>query len=210
MAVVDLKVVMLGKEFCGKTSLVERYLNNRFAGENRYQNTIGAAFGAREVEAGGRRVMVGVWDTAGSERYEAMTRMYYRGARAAILCYAVTDEESWERLQFWVNELQAIEEKCRLYVAATKLDLVDGHRSRQVDYHNTTDFCETIGAKLFETSSKENKGIEELFATIAEDYVADGKRDPSILVEGETRIGGRSTSGGKLQGGKKKPCCASS
>ena len=65
MAVVDLKVVMLGKEFCGKTSLVERYLNNRyfhfvlifdslslnsrFAGENRYQNTIGAAFGAREV-----------------------------------------------------------------------------------------------------------------------------------------------------------------
>ena len=123
MAVVDLKVVMLGKEFCGKTSLVERYLNNRylskdlrnqiltmfprFAGENRYQNTIGAAFGAREVrsrtvwpflkakliscnwpsyqyqfvvqvEAGGRRVMVGVWDTAGSERYESMTRMYYR------------------------------------------------------------------------------------------------------------------------------------
>ena len=64
MAVVDLKVVMLGREFCGKTSLVERYLNNRyftflscfylllffrFAGENRYQNTIGAAFGAREV-----------------------------------------------------------------------------------------------------------------------------------------------------------------
>ena len=31
-----------------------------------------------------------------------------------------------------MNELQAIEEKCRLYVAATKLDLVDGHRSRQV------------------------------------------------------------------------------
>ena len=78
-----------------------------------------------------------------------------------------------------------------------------------MDYHNTTDFCETIGAKLFETSSKENKGIEELFATIAEDYVADGKRDPSILVEGETRIGGRSTSGGK-QGVKKKGCCASS
>ena len=87
-----------------------------------------------------------------------------------------------------------------------------GHdlRHSQVDYHNTTDFCETIGAKLFETSSKENKGIEELFATIAEDYVEDGKRDPSILVEGETRIGGRRTSGGKLQGGKKKPCCASS
>jgi len=206
MAVVDLKVVMLGKEFCGKTSLVERYLNNRFAGENRYQNTIGAAFGAREVEAGGRRVMVGVWDTAGSERYESMTRMYYRGARAAILCYAVTDPDSWERLQFWVKELQAVEEKCRLYVAATKLDLLDGQKKRQVDYHNTTDFCDANDAKLFETSSKQNDGIEELFATIVEDYVADVKKNPSILVQqAENKISG--TGWGKKE--KKKACCAS-
>lgn len=204
---VDLKVVMLGKEFCGKTSLVERYLNNRFAGENRYQNTIGAAFGAREVEAGGRRVMVGVWDTAGSERYESMTRMYYRGARAAILCYAVTDPDSWERLQFWVKELQAVEEKCRLYVAATKLDLLDGQKKRQVDYHNTTDFCDANDAKLFETSSKQNDGIEELFATIVEDYVADVKKNPSILVQqAENKISG--TGWGKKE--KKKACCASS
>jgi len=207
MAAVDLKVVMLGKEFCGKTSLVERYLNNRFAGENRYQNTIGAAFGAREVEAGGRRVMVGVWDTAGSERYESMTRMYYRGARAAILCYAVTDPDSWERLQFWVKELQAVEEKCRLYVAATKLDLLDGQKKRQVDYHNTTDFCDANDAKLFETSSKRNDGIEELFATIVEDYVADVKKNPSILVQqAENKISG--TGWGKKE--KKKACCASS
>jgi len=207
MAVVDLKVVMLGKEFCGKTSLVERYLNNRFAGENRYQNTIGAAFGAREVEAGGRRVMVGVWDTAGSERYESMTRMYYRGARAAILCYAVTDPDSWERLQFWVKELQAVEEKCRLYVAATKLDLLDGQKKRQVDYHNTTDFCDANDAKLFETSSKQNDGIEELFATIVEDYVADVKKNPNILVQqAENKISG--TGWGKKE--KKKACCASS
>jgi len=207
MAVVDLKVVMLGKEFCGKTSLVERYLNNRFAGENRYQNTIGAAFGAREVEAGGRRVMVGVWDTAGSERYESMTRMYYRGARAAILCYAVTDPDSWERLQFWVKELQAVEEKCRLYVAATKLDLLDGQKKRQVDYHNTTDFCDANDAKLFETSSKQNDGIEELFATIVEDYVADVKKNPSILVQqAENKISGT----GWEKKEKKKACCASS
>jgi GTPase SAR1 family protein len=47
MANIELKVVLLGKECCGKTSLAERFLNDRFAGENRYQNTIGAAFGAK-------------------------------------------------------------------------------------------------------------------------------------------------------------------
>ena len=78
MAKVDMKVVLLGREFCGKTSLVERFLNERFAGENKYQNTIGAAYGARTVNVGGRYVVLGIWDTAGSERYESMSRMYYR------------------------------------------------------------------------------------------------------------------------------------
>ena len=45
MSQVDVKVVLLGKEYCGKTSLVERCLNHTFAGENKYQNTIGAAYG---------------------------------------------------------------------------------------------------------------------------------------------------------------------
>ena len=77
----------------------------------------------------------------------------------------------------------------------------------QVDYHNTTDFCDANDAKLFETSSKQNDGIEELFATIVEDYVADVKKNPSILVQqAENKISG--TGWGKKE--KKKACCASS
>ena len=49
-------------------------------------------------------------DTAGSERYEAMSRIYYRGARAAIVCYDLTDRTSFERTRFWVNELKMNEE----------------------------------------------------------------------------------------------------
>jgi len=176
MAKVDLKVVLLGKEFSGKTSLVERFLNERFAGENRYQNTIGAAYGAKEVQVGegknAKRVILGIWDTAGSERYESMSRMYYRGASAAILCYAVNDSESWDRLTFWLQELKKFEENCRLYICATKLDLVaSSSKLRAVDYHNTTDLAEEVGAKLFETSSKSGEGIKELFQAVAEDFM---------------------------------------
>ena len=49
-------------------------------------------------------------DTAGSERYEAMSRIYYRGARGAIVCYDLTDKTSYERAKFWVNELKNNEE----------------------------------------------------------------------------------------------------
>uniref|UniRef100_A0A674N3U0 RAB24, member RAS oncogene family n=1 Tax=Takifugu rubripes TaxID=31033 RepID=A0A674N3U0_TAKRU len=106
---VDAKVVMLGKESVGKTSLVERYVHHRFL-VGPYQNTIGAAFVAKPIQLGEKVVTLGIWDTAGSERYEAMSRIYYRGARAAIVCYDLTDSSSFQRARFWVKELQNCEE----------------------------------------------------------------------------------------------------
>jgi len=178
MSRIDLKVVLLGKEYCGKTSLVERFLNDRFAGENRYQNTIGAAYGAKTLNVDGKELTLGVWDTAGSERYEAMSRMYFRNAKAAIVCYAVNDVDSWEKVKFWVSELQKLEPACSIYICATKLDLINGsNKNRAVDYHNTTDYAEQINGKIIETSSKldapSGENISELFLTIVKDYLND-------------------------------------
>ncbi|KAG9351955.1 hypothetical protein JZ751_023206 [Albula glossodonta] len=127
---VDAKVVMLGKESVGKTSLVERFVHHRFL-VGPYQN-----------------------DTAGSERYEAMSRIYYRGAKAAIVCYDLTDSSSFLRVKFWVKELQNCEEHCKIYLCGTKNDLVENDRSmRQVDYHDVQDFAD-----------------DELFQKVAEDF----------------------------------------
>jgi Ras-related protein Rab-24 len=49
-------------------------------------------------------------DTAGSERYEAMSRIYYRGARAAVLCFDLSDRSSFDKLRFWIGELRQHEE----------------------------------------------------------------------------------------------------
>ncbi|MGH0155895.1 UNVERIFIED_CONTAM: hypothetical protein FKN15_030107 [Acipenser sinensis] len=139
---VDAKVVMLGKEYVGKTSLVERYVHKRFL-VGPYQNTIGAAFVAKPIQVGERVVTLGIWDTAGSERYEAMSRIYYRGAKAAIVCYDLTDSSSFQRVQFWVKELQSCEELCRIYLCGTKSDLVGNDRStRKVDYHDVQDYAD--------------------------------------------------------------------
>ncbi|XP_076372677.1 ras-related protein Rab-24-like isoform X3 [Tachypleus tridentatus] len=149
MSRVDLKVVLLGKEYGGKTSLVERYLYDRFKGNAPYQN-----------------------DTAGSERYEAMSRIYYRGAKAAIVCYDLTEDSSFERAKFWVNELKKYEENCKIYLCGTKKDLVQEDRQmRKVDYHITTDYADEMGAELYETSSKTGECVEELFTKITTDFV---------------------------------------
>ncbi|XP_016897475.1 ras-related protein Rab-24 isoform X3 [Cynoglossus semilaevis] len=152
---VDAKVVMLGKESVGKTSLVERYVYHRFS-VGPYQNTIGAAFIAKPTKVGETVITLGIWDTAGSERYQAMSRIYYRGAKAAIVCYDPTDSSSFQRAQFWVKQLQDYDETgCRIYLCATKKDLIDEDRTlRQIDYHDAQDFAEDIGAEHVETSSK--------------------------------------------------------
>ncbi|XP_053894189.1 ras-related protein Rab-24 isoform X1 [Malaclemys terrapin pileata] len=168
---VDVKVVMLGKEYVGKTSLVERYVHNRFL-VGPYQNTIGAAFVAKVMSVRGRTVTLGIWDTAGSERYEAMSRIYYRGARAAIVCYDLTDSSSFQRAKFWVTELQNFEENCQIYLCGTKSDLLEEDRKKRgIDFHDVQDYADEIKAELFETSSKTGQSVDELFQKVAEDYV---------------------------------------
>ncbi|KAK2138166.1 hypothetical protein NP493_79g02025 [Ridgeia piscesae] len=160
---VDMKVVMLGREAGGKTSLVQRYLYDRFSGNLPYQATIGAAFGAKTVNVNGKLLTMGIWDTAGSERYEAMSRIYYRGACAAIICYDLTDDQSLEKAQFWVNELKQNEENCKIYLCGTKKDLVtgDNRNRRRVDYFSVTDYATEIGAEVYETSSKTGEQVSK-------------------------------------------------
>ncbi|KAK8739595.1 hypothetical protein OTU49_003417 [Cherax quadricarinatus] len=177
---VDMKVVVLGQASCGKTSLVERLIYNRF--NTNYQTTIGAAFGARCMDVQGKQICVGIWDTAGSERYEAMSRIYYREAKAAIICYDITNAESSNRAKFWVSEVQKHEEDCRIFLCGTKLDLVmDKSQARQVDYHDISDYAEEVGAMVFETSSKTGANVEELFRCIVEDFALGHREVMSTL-----------------------------
>lgn len=172
---VDAKIVLLGKSYAGKTSIVERYLKNRFLGDTvPYQNTIGAAFGAKSVTVGGKSITIGIWDTAGSERYEAMSRIYYRGARAAILCYDLTDKASFDRIRFWIGELRQHEENCKIYLCGTKCDLVAGNPDRRAVTESTVkSLAIDCMADQYETSSKTGKDIDKLFMKICVDFMSD-------------------------------------
>lgn len=181
---VDLKVVLLGKEYGGKTSLVERYIHGKFNSNAPYQSTIGAAFGAKKVSISGESVTLGIWDTAGSERYESMSRIYYRGAKAAIVCFDLTDASSFERAKFWVNELKQTEEECVVYLCGTKFDLVEENKkARKVDAHLIREYTDEIHSKYTETSAKTGYNIDHLFLMIAEDFVAAGREKTSSRQE---------------------------
>ena len=74
----------------GKTALVERYCKNTF--NPAAASTIGASFVTKRVldSTSDTIVRLQIWDTAGQERFRSMSRLYYRGAQAVLLCYDVS------------------------------------------------------------------------------------------------------------------------
>ncbi|KAL3864009.1 hypothetical protein ACJMK2_005721 [Sinanodonta woodiana] len=170
MSSVDCKVVLLGATNTGKTCLMERYIHDRFLAKT--TTTIGGCFAAKKEIVGNKGVVLGIWDTAGSERYTSMSRMYYRKAKAAIICYDITTRSTLIKARYWAQELKRMEEDCKIYLCGTKKDLVDsGLNERDVDINMARALAggRYLNAELFETSSKTGENVGNLFQKIAED-----------------------------------------
>ncbi|XP_076174365.1 ras-related protein Rab-24 isoform X2 [Ptiloglossa arizonensis] len=170
---VDLKVVLLGKAAVGKTSLMERFVNEKFNESLSYQNTIGAAFAAKQIQYDGEKFVMGIWDTAGCEKYDAMTRIYYRGAKAAVVCYDITKLDTFQKAKFWIGELRNIEEECKIYICGTKKDILEQDALSSPEIHVVETYATGIQAKFFITSSKTGENVAELFNEIAQDFMSD-------------------------------------
>ncbi|CCU77565.1 unnamed protein product [Blumeria hordei] len=122
----EAKIVVLGAQGVGKTSLVHRYVRNHFQPTN-ITSTVGASFLTKRVidDESDTVVRLQIWDTAGQERFRSISRLYYRGANACILCYSITDSESFTEMGVWLLELRRnLPPDIILHVVGTKSDLV--------------------------------------------------------------------------------------
>ncbi|XP_063434398.1 ras-related protein Rab-24-like [Mytilus trossulus] len=174
----DIKIVLLGKAYAGKTCLVQRYVNQMFT-DTPYQNTIGAAYASARVKVNGKTVILNIWDTAGSERYQSMSRIYYRGAKAAILCFDLTDAESFDKARYWSGELERNEPDCLIYLCGTKKDMVDIEPgSRATPIGQVQSLARDLRSELYETSSTTGEKVNEVFMKIATDFVDNLKNLP--------------------------------
>lgn len=125
---VDLKVVILGAQGVGKTSLVHRYTSGHFSAAS-VPSTIGASFLTKKLIIDGIKVRLQLWDTAGQERFRSMAPMYYRGANAAVVVYDITNPHSFEDVKTWIDELrQNVQDDLIIHIVGSKLDLARHHR----------------------------------------------------------------------------------
>lgn len=98
------KVVIIGDSGVGKTSILFRYVEGKF--NDNVLASFGAGFRTKDVacdDSGERTVKLYIWDTAGQERYNSLTKLYFKGANAAIIVYDITDRASFARAQKWAE-----------------------------------------------------------------------------------------------------------
>src|SRR5690242_16023314 len=101
-AAVDCKLVILGFKESKKTALFNRYVYDEFG---KTSLTIGAYFGMKTCEVGDRSVNLAIWDTAGEEKFDSLANFYCRQARAAIICYDITNYSTFRSLPHWVDKV---------------------------------------------------------------------------------------------------------
>ncbi|XP_078123253.1 ras-related protein Rab-25-like isoform X2 [Sander vitreus] len=97
------KVVLIGESGVGKSNLLSRFTKNEFNHDSR--TTIGVEFSTRTVQLDNYAIKAQIWDTAGLERYRAITSAYYRGAVGALLVYDISKHLTYESVDRWLKEL---------------------------------------------------------------------------------------------------------
>lgn len=102
---INSRIICLNIQFTGvgKSSLVLNYMNEGEPGD--IAPTIGASFFTVKIKLDEGKVKMQIWDTAGQEKFRAMTPMYYRNANAALLVFDISNYNSFSEVKTWVQEL---------------------------------------------------------------------------------------------------------
>ncbi|XP_069385713.1 ras-related protein ORAB-1 isoform X1 [Paralichthys olivaceus] len=105
------------------------------------------------------------WDTAGQERFRTITSSYYRGAHGIIVVYDVTDQESFNNVKQWLQEIDRYaSENVNKLLVGNKCDLTT---KKVVDYTTAKEFADNLGIPFLETSAKSATNVEQAFMTMA-------------------------------------------
>lgn len=159
------KIVFLGEQGVGKTSLITRFMYDTF--DDHYQATIGIDFLSKTMYLDDKTIRLQLWDTAGQERFRSLIPSYIRDSRVAIVVYDITKKKSFESIDKWIEDVKTErgEENVILCIVGNKSDLSD---ERQVSIEEGEKKAKALGAKIFmETSTKAGHNVKNLFKKIA-------------------------------------------
>ena len=169
-AILNCKVVLLGESGVGKTSIITRYVNNYFEDNSLTTNGATSTYKTIYLEQYNKSIKFEIWDTAGQERYRSLTKIFYKNASVAILCYDITKKNSFNEIKnYWFNQVKNNSPNdIVIAIAANKSDL---YESEEVNEEEAINYAKSVGVIFFETSAMNSSGIDDLFNAIGDKFI---------------------------------------
>ena len=152
-------IILLGSSNVGKSNMMNQFLRGKF--EEAYFATIGINCLNKLFIFDGKKVKINYYDTAGQERYNSLNLTLLRKADGVILVYDITSQESFRKIDFWIQELHNKNRDSKvLMLVGNKTDL---DNEREVSFQQGEKKANEIGCPFMETSAKTNHNIKECF-----------------------------------------------
>jgi len=176
---ISVKVVIVGNGAVGKSSMIQRYCRGTFT--KSYKKTIGVDFLEKQLRVHGEEVRLMLWDTAGQEEFDAITKAYYRGAQACVIAFSTTDRDSLLAVRNWRKK---VEDECGdipMVMVQNKIDMIAQSEINQQEAEALSKEC---NMKLYRTSVKDDLNVGVVFQHLAENYVNKVRMLSNLLLGG--------------------------
>ncbi|KII65332.1 Ras-related protein Rab-6 [Thelohanellus kitauei] len=152
------KLVFIGDQSVGKTSLLSRFMYDTF--DAQYQATIGIDFLSKTAYHEDRTIRLQLWDTAGQERFRTLIPSYIRDSSVALVVFDITTKSSFENVDSWVREVREHRgQNALIYLVGNKCDLIE---KRQVTVEEATKKAEEYNIPYMETSAKSGSNVKNV------------------------------------------------
>ena len=171
MPVISKKICLIGDFNVGKTSLIRRFIEDKFS--DKYLTTIGVKISRKSVvlESTAQQINLLVWDIEGHTKQKSIPKSYLQGAHGAIIVGDLTRMETLERISYHINQFLQINPRCKAMVALNKSDLLSSEKLQQLvqldDYSDREQIINT-----YITSAKTGNQVNTMFEQLAASTVA--------------------------------------
>ena len=169
MSLFKKKICLLGGFAVGKTSLVERFVHERF--DEKYLTTVGISVSQKlmppiQSRQSGRTVQHKflIWDIAGLEKFEPMVMNYFRGASGALVVADLTRPETIDNLIPICKKFMSVNPHAALVTIGNKLDLF---KDDETAHSSLKKLASEYSAEVMLTSAKSGEGVEEAFISLS-------------------------------------------
>ena len=190
--IMEIKAILLGETGVGKTNLTNAAVDLRF--EEKSSPTTNSLYVQKKMIIFGKNILLRLWDTAGQEKFRALTKLFYKNSNIVIFVYDITNRKSFTELNFWIKEIkESLDNEPIFGIIGNKSDLDE---IKEVDENMAQKFAEEKGMKFKLISTKDDpKSFKMFLRTLVKDYInkklgnVDGKNSFDLKEKKEANQG---------------------